>query len=80
MSVQVNSTMTVRQTIAVAQVIPSTVIPRVRVADGCSHRMRFYGFPMRNCSASYAGITFEAEQTGFHKAPDGKADRKGIGI
>ncbi len=58
MSVQVNSTMTVRQTIAVAQVIPSTVIPRVRVADGCSHRMRFYGFPMRNCSASYAGITF----------------------
>lgn len=58
MSVQVNSTMTVRQTIAVAQVIPSTVIPKVRDADGCSHRMRFYGFPMRNCSASYAGTTF----------------------
>ena len=40
MSVQVNSTMTVRQTIAIAPLPLSTVILRGKGAGGCSHRMK----------------------------------------
>lgn len=55
MSVQVNSTMTVRQTIAIAQVIPSTVILRTGTKE-TSDSDEVLRLQTKKCSASYEAV------------------------
>ena len=75
MSIQVSSTMTVRQTMALAQVIPQYRQTQGQESAGSLPQTRCCAFPIRNCWWSSGPQPAEAGEGGLHRAAPVQGDR-----